>query len=113
MAGHLALSKQDEPKLFELIQENKLGIILAWTQLKDFQKGKTFKGLDVMRLSPEYFELSKEQSDNGEGFAVTVGKVSLEGMTDEADLLTQDINVEVHFGIKDKTYTLLNIFWVA
>lgn len=110
MAGHLALKKEDEPKLFALVNKLRKVIAIHHSTVKDFEKFKITdrKGsYEIMKLSPEYVENpSKEQ-------AFTVGKVSLESITDEHPSLTKNISVEVHFTVGLGRVKVKDIFWVA
>ena len=111
MAGHLALSKIDEPKLFALVNKIKYIIYIQGLYRKDFEK---FKITDLKSKSFEIMKLSKEYVDNPEKErAFMVGKVSLESITDEHPSLIKDISVEVHFRINKGNATIKNIFWVA
>lgn len=111
MAGHLALSKLDEPKIFGIVEKIKLQVINLNPLIKDFYKfyvnlpDKRCKQLSLMKLSRDYVE--NPQSE----VAYTIGKFSLKSITDEHSSLTQKISLEVHFDFIKKE--IKNIYWVA
>jgi len=110
MAGHLSLRKQDEPKLFALIEILKDQMPLYCRTVKDFDKFSRLwksKRYDVMKLSKDYVENPETE------FAVMFGKVNVESITDEHKSLTHGIDVEVHFTVKEKEVEIKDIFWVA
>lgn len=109
MAGHLALSKFDEPKIFELVEQIKTKVVVKGFDSKDFTKfiirvpKKHFK---IMKLSKDYVENPKTE------VAFNIGKFSLESITDEHPSITKNISLECHFDFS-KEVKIKNIYWVA
>ena len=108
MAGHLALSKIDEPEIFKLVEKIKNRVIVNGYLLPDFSKfiiPHCYKQYNIMKLSNDYVEKPISQ------IAFMIGKFSLKSITDEHPSITQNINLEVHFN--KGTQEIINIFWVA
>lgn len=110
MAGHLALKKEDEPKLFVLVNKLRKVIASNLSTAKDFDKFKIIarsKSYEIMKLSSDYVDNPKSER------AFTIGKVSVESITDEHPSITQNISVEVHLIVGLATVKVKDIFWVA
>jgi len=107
MAGHLPLSKHDEPQLFKLIDKLKVKIAAGLFRKKDFEK-ITIDGYEVQKLSRDY-------SDSYMDVPFKFGKVTLskESVGEENMWLAKDISVEVHLNFTNKGIVIKNIFWVA
>jgi len=122
MAGHYPLSKFDEPKVFELVEEIKRRVVSIHNFRKDFTKFRitapthslvSGKYFECMKLSDDYAEYSEELSGEKANAAYSIGKFSLESITDEHPSVTQNISLEVHFNINGDEVKIVNIFWVA
>lgn len=110
MAGHFPLSEINEPKIFKKIKELRKQIAIHGSTVKNFEKFKVTdknKSYEVMKLSPEYVENPKTER------AFTVGKFSLESITDEHPSITQNISLEVHLIVDFNSVKIKDIFWVA
>jgi hypothetical protein len=113
MAGHLPLSKDKEPLIFEIVERLKDSIFNTGERVKDFAKFKAFYNgsphYNVMKLSSEYVE------DPITERAFMVGNFDLmdKDMQDEYEILIKGINLEVHYKVIDNIISIKNIFWVA
>jgi hypothetical protein len=110
MAGHYPLKKEEEVKLFGVVDKlkNKIISIAKHPSQKDFSEFFVSLGIEefkVMKLSKDYVENPETE------LAVKFGKVHVESITDQHESLTRFIDVEVHFTIKNKE--IKDIFWVA
>jgi len=112
MAGHYPLKKEEEVKLFGVVEKLKKQIvwIAQHSSTKDFSEFIVSLGIDefeVMKLSKDYVENPKTE------LAVKFGKVHVESITDQDESLTRFIDVEIHFTVKGKEVEIKDIFWVA
>lgn len=111
MAGHLALKKEDEPKIFALVNKIRKQVIVYSLLVKDFEKFKIGVGktpvYEIMKLSKEYVDNPEKEC------AFNIGKFSLESITDEHPSLIKNISLECHFIINGRKTVLKDIFWVA
>ncbi len=107
MAGHLPLRKEDEPKLFALVDKLKVKIAAGLFRKKDFET-IIIDGYEVMRLSRDYAE-------DGMDIPCKFGKVTLsqESVGEENMWLAKDISVEVHLHWGKKSIEIKDIFFVA
>jgi hypothetical protein len=110
MAGHYPLPRNEEQKLFSLVDSLLTKIVGSGSVLRPFsvfliKQGK--KEYRITKLSPDYVENAENE------IAYLVGPVSIESITDEHPSLTKDIQVEVHISKKGKKPSVTNIFWVA
>jgi len=107
MAGHLPLSKHDEPQLFKLIDKLKVKIAAGLFRKKDFEK-ITIDGYEAQRLSRDYV-------DDGMDIPFMFGRVNLsEASVGEENMwLAKDISVEVHLYWGKNCIEIKNIFFVA
>lgn len=107
MAGHLPLSKHNEPKLFELIEKLKHRISAGLFRKKDFET-ILIDGYEATRLSRDYAEGPLD-------IPFMFGRVTLSeaSVGKENMWLAEDIRVEVHLHWGKKKIEIKNIFWVA
>lgn len=120
MAGHYPLNKNEEPKLFKIVEGIKNKIALTAETIKDFGKFNVTEGMQVIingkkkNKEFEVMKLSKDYVENPETeLAVAFGPVDIESITDEHESLTHGISVEVHFTFENKKVEIKDIFWVA
>jgi hypothetical protein len=108
MAGHFPLRKQDEPKLFELVEIMAMRFRTFNKALADFSRKRTShigKQYSIKKLSKEYVESPETEA------AFTLGKVTLEQDFDVDQWLATNCDVEVH--MNKTTGEVINIFFVA
>jgi len=122
MAGHYPLNKNEEPKLFKIVEsvKNKVFQIADHPNTLDFDKFNVTQGMQVIlngkKKNAEFkvMKLSKEYVENPETeLAVAFGPVDIESITDEHESLTHGISVEVHFTFENKKVEIKDIFWIA
>jgi hypothetical protein len=107
MAGHFPLNKKEEPKLFKLVEDLRVQLLIAYFKASEFGKKPVAKKYEIMHLPKDYADASNE-------IVLAFGPVSLESITDEHPSLTQGIKVQVHFQkVAGEEIALKTIYWVA
>jgi hypothetical protein len=122
MAGHYPLRKEEEPKLFKIVDRVKNKIAFNTESIKDFEKFNVTEGMQVIingkkkNKEFEVMKLSKDYVENPETeLAFAFGPVDIESITDEHESLTHNISVEVHLILNKQrnAVAIKDIFWVA
>lgn len=108
MAQHLKLRREDEPKIYEVLQEIASKVISIGNAIPEFKR-QTFphkeKEYTIMRLSKDYVVEDTHQ-------AFSIGKFTLEQEIDEVDKwLATDCSLEVHYDLINLRVSL--VYWVV
>lgn len=109
MAQHILLKKEDEPKIFEKVEEIKRRVVALHNYINDFADFR-------IKVPGKYFtckKMPKDFSDDENTVVYMVGKFSLASITDEDISLHKNIFLECHFKINEFNVTVEKIFWVV
>jgi hypothetical protein len=111
MAGHLSLSREQEPEIFNVLDKLRKSIVNVGELVKDFDKFDVgIRREDthrVMKLSSDYVENPETER------AFTVGPFSPRTVQDQHESIAKNIALEVHFEVVNYEIFVKRVFWVA